>query len=571
MDIVRNTMAGGSASPDAAIETELASLVDVYGLAILQVPEQIKLRLAQAQPDAQRQIDAVLSALEADVPQRLRKAHDDERLDGLLEQLVKRVEDHGSLDAATASWAVRAWAHALALPTASLEKTTSPQDSSVAREFAAVVTPLSNKRTAAVGKEPPVRATDAQAPAVVEPAIVEPAIVEPAIVESAFVESAFVESAFVESAFVEPVVGDPEVVVPTVAVPAVIEPAIVVPAVASASSADAVAVEDAPGMDRAAGAVETQTPLPPEPPRASRAPTGRRTLAIGAVLAVIVLAIFLGVGGARWLSSGTTSVQPQAQSHSQPPMQSRMQPPVQPPAQRDSSIADATPRTTQATPSPRPAAPSPTAVADAEPRAPASAASSAAPSAASSGAQRPTITRVDVPRVVVGTPFTVAIRVSTGANDIAAIESKVVDGSAIVPRAASVTARSALRRSKNGALLVPFKAIAAPSYATIEFTAVDRNGLRSEPKRAALNVAAAPALATSSYCTRSTCGTVVAIRELDAGSIGRPADRGARMYEVIIRMDDRTIHKATVPDHWSTGTWVQMVGGRFVSMTSGPR
>ncbi len=596
MDIVRNATGHDPAgSPDASVEAELASLVDVYGLAILQVPEQIKLRLAQACPGAQRQIDAVLSALAADVPQRLRKAHDDEKLHGLLQQLVERVEDHGSLDAATASWAVRAWAHALALPTDSLARPASPQEPSMAREFASVVTPLSKKPPPAVDEARSIGSHDTKIDSdetIVGRAMVAPAAVEPEVVE-----------------------------------PEAVEPEAVVPPIAPAWTAYSTAAENAAATGLAAGAVEPDIVLPAQPPREPRAPTGRRPLAIGAALVVIVLAIFFGADGARWLSSATTSVQTRTQPSTQPPTQTT--------TPRDTSTADATPpqpapaspapeksgssaptttdaATTASAPaqstagdnqavpaepaSPAPAAPAstpsspttnrreasePAAVAskldapsasastDAEPRAPASSAPSTA-SSSSAEAQHPTITRIDVPRVVVGAPFSVALRIDTGARDVAMVEHKVIDGSAVRLRATSVTPRTGLRRSRNGALLIPFKAIDAPGYATLEFTAIDRNGLRSAPKRATFTVAAAPAVATSN-CTRTTCGTVVAVREVDVGSAGRSSDRGARLYEVIVRMDDRTIHKAVVPEYWSAGTWVQMVGGRFVSMRSGSR
>ncbi len=608
MDIVRNaTGHGPSASPDASVEAELASLVDVYGLAILQVPDQIKLRLAQACPGAQRQIDAVLSALAADVPQRLRKAHDDERLQGLLQQLVQRVEDHGSLDAATASWAVRAWAHALALPTESLAKPTSPQEPSMAREFAAVVTPLSRKPPPAVGTDRPDRGTEAQTPDAVSEQIASESTVQagsvPEVVATPPIKApiaADASSTIAEPAGPSPEAGSidtPDVQPKADAVDPIVEPAvgappIVVPAAAPAWTAYSTVAENATASGMAADAVESDGPLPPEPPRTPRAPTGRRTLVIAAALAVIALAIFFGVDGTRWLSSGTTSVQTRAQPSTQPPLQ--------PPTQRDTSVADATPRETQPAPAapaippareqsisnapaPAPAqstaggnqavpvetaptAPPAAVVREAEPRAPAS----SRPSSASSDAQRPTITHVDVPRVIVGAPFTVAIRVDKGTSDIASVERKVIDGSAVRPRTGTVTPSTGLRRSRSGAYLIPFKAIDAPSYATIEFTAIDRNGARSAPKRAILAVAAAPAVATSN-CTRTTCGTVVAIREFDAGPIGRSSDRTPRTYEVIVRMDDRTIHKATVTEYWSTGTWVQMVGGRFVSMKSGPR
>ncbi len=587
MDIVRNAQDHGqSASPDASIEAALASLVDVYGLAILRVPDQIKLRLAQAQPDAQRQIDAVLSALAANVPQMLRKAHDDDRLNELLPQLAERVGAQGSLDAATASWAVRAWAHALALPTTSLAKATRPQQPSVAHEFAAVVKPLSREPTVAVGNQLHNHDTESQIRSAVSEQVANENRVRPPSVPE-HLPTPPIDTPF-EADEPAPVVAS-AIVAPAIAsatVAPVAAPATVAPAVAPGVAAAVVAAQDVPATGPAADAVEPYTPLPPEPPRRSRAPTGRRTLVIGAALVVIVLAIFFGVDGTRWLATRTTATQS--------PTQAR----VQPPAQRDSSIADATARGSQRTTAnpapetssssapttnarqasepaagpPKPDAPS------TEPRAPASAAPLgtavgtpiSAPTSTPTSVQRPTIKRVDVPRAVVGAPFTVAIRVDIGANAVAAVERKVVDGSAALRRTSAVTTSTGLRRSKNGALLVPFKAIAEPSYATIEFTVVNRDGLRSEPRRATLTVAAAPAVAAS-YCTRTTCGAVVAVRELDAGPNARAADRGAKMYEVIIRMDDRTIHKATVSEYWSKGTGVQMVGGRFVAMNLGQR
>ena len=614
MDIVRNaTGHDPSASPDASVEAELASLVDVYGLAILHVPEQIKLRLAQACPGAQRQIDAVLSALAADVPQRLRKANDDDKLHGLLQQLVERVEDHGSLDAATASWAVRAWAHALALPTASLAKATRAQEPSMAREFAAVVTPLGRKTPSAAGvipkvpSTPPIDAPIAPHASSTVDEQTRPSLPDRSIDTRAVRLKVKTIDPIVEPAAVEHATIEPALVEPAVAEPVGVAPSIVMPATAPAWTAYSAAAANAAATDSLAGAVEPDTPLPPQPSRTSRAPTGRRTRVIGAALVVIVLAIFFGVDGAHWLSTRTTEMQsptPRDSSIADATRETQSAPAIPGPAPSSSNASTPAPSTVegrQAVPvEAAPASttlPASTALPAALPPAPASplangpaSAPAAGPSvpeappastpadvaprepvtAATSDAQRPTITRVDVPRVIVGAPFTVAIRVAARGHDIAAVERRVVDGRAVSPRALSVTPSTGLRRSRNGALLIPFNAVEAPSHAIIEFTAVDHNGLRSAPRRVTLTVAAAPAIATTN-CTRSTCGAVVAIREHDAGPVGRSADRGARTYEVIIRMDDRTIHKAVVSEYWSTGSWVQMVGGRFVPMRSGPR
>jgi hypothetical protein len=107
-------------SGNITVDAELATLIDVHGLGLLDESGQLRRLLLQACPDGRREVAAILAAMSADIPNRLRRADDDEKLPALLKECSQYLQDHGSFDAEWASWAVRAWAHALALPTIGL-------------------------------------------------------------------------------------------------------------------------------------------------------------------------------------------------------------------------------------------------------------------------------------------------------------------------------------------------------------------------------------------------------------------------------------------------------------------
>ena len=108
-------------TPGARVEAALSAVVDMYGPTLFYEPDRLKAALDQACPDAPREISLTLMALAEEVPQQLLAAHSDAEVRVLLPRLVKRLIDRAVFDRASASWVVRAWTHALALPSTGLD------------------------------------------------------------------------------------------------------------------------------------------------------------------------------------------------------------------------------------------------------------------------------------------------------------------------------------------------------------------------------------------------------------------------------------------------------------------
>lgn len=196
----------------------------------------------------------------------------------------------------------------------------------------------------------------------------------------------------------------------------------------------------------------------------------------------------------------------------------------------------------------------------------------------------PSITDVSVPAPVVsGRPFDVTIAIRDDDGRLAAIERAVVgdDGQ---PRVRMIPA-SAVKRTNN-AVTLPINASWNGPWATIELTLLDKAGARSETKRVVFDVlqpnaavAAAPVEARGTpahgpapACTRKTCGSVVAVREMDAGaSVAAPRSALASRpsYEIIVRTDDRAIHTFRQPMQIRTGARARLVDGRLLVMNTG--
>jgi len=174
-------------------------------------------------------------------------------------------------------------------------------------------------------------------------------------------------------------------------------------------------------------------------------------------------------------------------------------------------------------------------------------------------ARAPQITDVVVPpSVVAGTPFTLTINFTPGESGIASVERRTL-GAEGPPR---VTSLAGLASPKEGTLRYPAEAIASASRTTFAFTLVDRDGARSEPKEVVVEATApkrdtvepTPAKPETFACTRANCGSVVSVREIDR----------SKTYEVIARMDDRTIQTMVSTATWKVGTRVRKAGARLV-------
>lgn len=182
----------------------------------------------------------------------------------------------------------------------------------------------------------------------------------------------------------------------------------------------------------------------------------------------------------------------------------------------------------------------------------------------------PRIVRIDVPRIVAGRSFQVALRVDADASRIASLERRIVGSDVTWPSTVTTIPSAELVRTKDGALLASFAPIARPSSTTAQFTVVDRDGRRSAPKNVTLRAvedaymstatsSAAPSAASSravDYCAQAECGTVASATRSDVPGV----------WDVEIRMDDRATHTVRQTTPWPTGTRVQRRGSTFVSI-----
>ena len=201
-------------------------------------------------------------------------------------------------------------------------------------------------------------------------------------------------------------------------------------------------------------------------------------------------------------------------------------------------------------------------------------------------AQPPVITAIAVPHdTVAGQPFDLTIAYGQGSGSIAKIERKVIASTVAWQPRIATTPTSVLPGPKAGAVTYPFGAIAMPSQSTFAFTLVDINGVRSEPRRVAIDVVAPappPPRVVSNRCTSATCGRVVAVREVDGKAeasgvgpmvtgffgrlFGHKTDRAAKLYRITVRMDDGTTQVMSKPTRWPSGARVRVVGNSIVAI-----
>ncbi len=170
--------------------------------------------------------------------------------------------------------------------------------------------------------------------------------------------------------------------------------------------------------------------------------------------------------------------------------------------------------------------------------------------------------------VVVGKPFSLTMWMQRGGDEMASIERRVIDS---VPKAAvedRTTPMSGLESLPGGAWRYPVEAIRTASRSTVEFTVVDRDGARSAPRRVVIEAVAVASEARAVACSRSTCGSIVAVRDAETGAEGAAlAKTGARNkpVEVIVRTDDRGIHALVAQGRWKVGARVRLDGARLVA------
>jgi len=604
-----------SRRPRALIESALATAIDRVGPVLFFDPDRLRSLLRQATTEAPQEVEMLLAALAEEVPQHLLAAHGDDELAALLPRLVARVMKNRKAERGPALWSVRTWAHALALPTTGLDDApvaTTP-GAPGAMDFAAVVKP----RVEAAPRKPP---SPVPQPRPVK-AVVPPSARPPAPAPRAPVEANVLTpiDAPTVASITAPTVVSPPVVPPADRTLDIVDalsdfvplddaarlaepeplvapvPELVPGTFGADASATMAAAFDAPGRDDLPRDEEPRV----EPMRAMREPARPmidsrsdpasrpgplrvRNLAIAAVVIVVVAAAAI----AAWLwpfgVPGGTASSSVAGKMTATPTQTPLAEPVVTvaPAPAPTPAQEAAP-TGQANPPPvaqAPAAavveaPAPVVAASPAPQrvTPAPATSSAAVAAsATEAAAAPGITRIDVPAVTVGKSFSIALAVDGDPRRVASIERRVVSSDATWTSETVTSAASTLARTRSGGFMLPFRPIDRASTSTLQFVAIDRNGVRGPARRTTLVVAAAapsassganatPSSATSTECTPSTCGVVVSLREVELRT-------GATSYETIVRLDDRGIQTITQPTRWAVGTRVRSNGERLTAI-----
>lgn len=170
----------------------------------------------------------------------------------------------------------------------------------------------------------------------------------------------------------------------------------------------------------------------------------------------------------------------------------------------------------------------------------------------------PVITSISVPRpLVAGRAFSVTIAYRDGASKLDRIERKIIESTVRWQPGTLAVEASTLPRQAPGLVKFPFGALRVASRSTLEFTLVDRDGVRSAPQRATFDVAAPPVRRASAACTSATCGRVVSVREIALQADG--SRRGERTYEVAVRTDNGTLHLLTQTTRWKPGTRVRVI------------
>jgi hypothetical protein len=207
---------------------------------------------------------------------------------------------------------------------------------------------------------------------------------------------------------------------------------------------------------------------------------------------------------------------------------------------------------------------------------------------AAGASQPPSFVNVGVPEdIVAGKPITLIIEFNEGDGKLASIERSIVGAGPDAKPEVVATPVAPLTVVKPGTVRYPLNAIASAAHQTLDLTLIDGNGLRGEPKRIVLDVA--PAIETpatrsaSEACTPSSCGSIVSVTAVDADSTAasrlanalglsgsKAPVRGQQSYEVVVRMDDRSMHTVKESSELKSGARVRLSGGKIVAATAAP-
>ena len=462
-------------SPDGVVERALSSVIDMYGSSLLREPDRLKVYLDRNCAGATREIALVMAAVTEGVPQAMLAAHSDDDLKVLLPQLVKRLIERAAIGRSPATWAVRAWAHTLAVSSSVLDDgriAEAPATSPNATQRSSAAEVLRIASPAVLDVAPPPMRPEASAPPAVTRLIATTEVAADEHREGVAAAHPAVANEVMSYA-VPDARGEDHVEAGSHANDEV-------RADVQTEIPNATAARSRAGSS-GADALTSAYSQPPSPGRHGR-PLGSALKVAAAVAAVVVVVLAI-----RWDRPGSAPIDAAPKSVSVSPQNARSTPPApQPESAPANEVASRT-----------------------EP----------VPPLANSAVSAPPIT-------------------PPASRPIAA------------PSASAAKAAKSSSAHPAGA------------------------GARNEPRRAASPLATAPTIVpASAECTRSTCGSVVAVHAIDDDSTSvsaKSTGQMARAYEITIRMDDRSIHTIAQSIRWQPGARVQMRGSRFVQIDKPP-
>ena len=522
-----------------SVDTALQLAIDLHGPSLLSRPDKLRRHLEAQCPNASFDIDSLLAALEERVPQALLATTSSMQMQALVPQLQEMLAERRRLNPFAATWAVTTWAAALRMDLFEPDRPrvgrgvegTKVSATTGIPDFA----PTSSGLPSPPGPAPVVGAKTTTAPATFTVPFGLQSVPKP--VPVAVTASPVVipftprvpEQALIVAPLPEPIVEPPEPLAEAI-VPVIDEPPV-----------DQLAVPELEAVAAVAPAVIAAPLPPPEPPWVSAAEPPARRFNPWLGLLGVVTAAAVAIAAMRFVMP--TDVAPAPPASTSPMVEAPSKPAASTPAPAETpSVAVAAPT------APAPTAPAPDEVALV----------AVAP---------PAIVSIVSPATIApNTPFMLTIEFTPGGSPVTSVERKSIAADGGVEATARTTSISSLASPREGTLRYPVEGLAASARGTLEFTLVDRDGSRSEPKRVIVEAAAPtkaatetstpPAKAESVVCTRSTCGSVVSVREIDR----------AKNNEVIVRMDDRSIQALVSSTPWKVGARVRRAGARIVAV-----
>ncbi len=97
------------------VESALRTVLDLRGPDLIAQPALLRAFLDRRCPDAEHDVACVLAGVDAKVPQRLRRAENDDELRVIARTLEKKLRDRHAMNRYAAAWTISTWAAALGI------------------------------------------------------------------------------------------------------------------------------------------------------------------------------------------------------------------------------------------------------------------------------------------------------------------------------------------------------------------------------------------------------------------------------------------------------------------------